>query len=129
MWLYHRVMSPNDAGGMAMSSLIRVYTVCPDLSVRKLRKITAGWLEDGIKNPAVPRDCGDDAEVKIWHLSPTMLCPRYHWPNWFWFDFCFTALQHILRHFGCGQLAYPHCSWASLLGSLPVLTAHSFAST
>ena len=25
-------------------------------------------------------------------------------------------------------LTYPHCSWASLLGSLPVLSAHSFAS-
>ena len=46
----------------------------------------------------------------------------------FWFDFCFTALQHILGHFGRGQLTYPHCSWASLLGSLPVLSAHSFAS-
>ena len=23
---------------------------------------------------------------------------------WFWFDFCFTALQHILGHFGRGQL-------------------------
>ena len=22
----------------------------------------------------------------------------------FWFDFCFTALQHILGHFGRGQL-------------------------
>ena len=25
-------------------------------------------------------------------------------------------------------LTYSHCSWASLLGSLPVLSAHSFAS-
>ena len=31
---------------------------------------------------------------------------------------CFTAL----RHFSC------HCSWASLLGSLSVLSTHSFAS-
>ena len=38
---------------------------------------------------------------------------------------CFTALRHILGHFGRGQ---PHCSWASLLGSLPVLSAHSFPS-
>ena len=45
-----------------------------------------------------------------------------------WFDFCFMALQHILGHFGHGQLTYPHCSWASLLSSLPVLSAHSFAS-
>ena len=24
------------------------------------------------------------------------------WNLWFWFDFCFTALQHILGHFGSG---------------------------
>ena len=63
MWFYHRVMSPRDADGMAnsadpdqtappqcrpwsdcssRSSLIWVCTVCPDLSVRKLRKITVG---------------------------------------------------------------------------------------
>ena len=41
---------------------------------------------------------------------------------------CFMALRHILGHFGLGQLSYPYCSWASLLGSLPVLSAHSFAS-
>ena len=40
----------------------------------------------------------------------------------------FTALQHILGQFGRGQLTYPHCSWASLLGSLPLLSVHSFAS-
>ena len=56
MWLYHRVMSPKEADRMAnsvdpdqtapwsdcspWSSLIWVYTVCPDLSVRKLRNIT-----------------------------------------------------------------------------------------
>ena len=59
MWLYHRVMSPNDADGMANSAdpdqtapmvnsvdpdqtapLIWVCTVCSDLSVRKFRIIT-----------------------------------------------------------------------------------------
>ena len=48
MWLYHRVRSPNDADGMAdsvdpdqtRSSLIWVCTVCPGISVRKLRIIT-----------------------------------------------------------------------------------------
>ena len=25
-------------------------------------------------------------------------------PSQFWFDFCFTALRHILGHFGRGQL-------------------------
>ena len=47
---------------------------------------------------------------------------------WVWFNFCFTALRHILGHFGRGQFTKPHCSWASLLGSLPVLYANSFAS-
>ena len=45
-----------------------------------------------------------------------------------WLYYCFTALWHILGHFKCGQLANPHCSWASLLDSLPVLGAHSLAS-
>ena len=49
MCLYHIVMSPNDADGMANSedpdqtaprSLIWVCTVCPGISVRKLRIIT-----------------------------------------------------------------------------------------
>ena len=31
-------------------------------------------------------------------------------------------------HFGRGQLTYPHCSWASLLGSLQILSTYSFAS-
>ena len=34
----------------------------------------------------------------------------------------FTALRHISCHFGLGQLAYSHCSCASLLGSLQVLS-------
>ena len=37
---------------------------------------------------------------------------------------CFTALWHFSGHFGRGQLNYPHCSWASLLGTLPLLCAH-----
>ena len=47
MWLYHRVMGPKQADGMAnsvdpgqtRSSLIWVYTVCLGLSVWKLRII------------------------------------------------------------------------------------------
>ena len=38
-------------------------------------------------------------------------------------------IQHIVGHFGRSQLSSSHCSWASLLGSLPVLSAHSFASS
>ena len=47
MWLYHSVMSPNDADGMANSvdpdqpaPLIWVCTVCPGISVQKLRITT-----------------------------------------------------------------------------------------
>ena len=44
MWLYQRVMSPNDTDGIAnsvslRSSLIWVCTVCLGISVRKFRKI------------------------------------------------------------------------------------------
>ena len=54
MWPYHRVMSPNDADGMANSvdpdqTVPLVCTVCPDLSVRKLRKITV-MFESGCFN-------------------------------------------------------------------------------
>ena len=56
MWLYHRVMSPNDADGMANSvdpdqtapSLIWVCTVCPGISVRKLRIITVLYFSIAI---------------------------------------------------------------------------------
>ena len=41
---------------------------------------------------------------------------------------CFTALRNFWSHFGRCQLTYPHCFWASLLGSSPILGAHSFAS-
>ena len=52
MWLYNRVMSPNDADGMANSvdpdqtapRLIWICTVCPGISVRKLRIITVSLL-------------------------------------------------------------------------------------
>ena len=37
-----------------------------------------------------------------------------------WLYWCFTALQHFSGHFRRGQLTYPHCSWASLQGSLSV---------
>ena len=40
---------------------------------------------------------------------------------------CFTALRHFSGHFGRDQLTYPHSSWESLLGSLSVHSAHSFA--
>ena len=55
MCLYHRVISPNSADGMAnsvaldQSSLIWVCTVCPGISVRKLRIITVrSFLESMI---------------------------------------------------------------------------------
>ena len=44
-----------------------------------------------------------------------------------WLVGCIIFLRPILGHFERGQLVYPHCSRASLLGNLPVLSAHSFA--
>ena len=44
-----------------------------------------------------------------------------------WFLF-YGPSTHFWGNFGYGQLTLPHCSWAILLGSLPVLSAHSFAS-
>ena len=62
MWLYHRVMSPHDADGMANSvdpdqtaPLIWVCTVCPGISVQKLRIIAVtieikSWLLNFFNN-------------------------------------------------------------------------------
>ena len=48
----------------------------------------------------------------------------------FFVELIFTALRHFSGHFEPGQFTYPHCSMtlAILLGSLSVLSAHSFVS-
>ena len=38
------------------------------------------------------------------------------------------ALRHFSGHFGHGQLTYPHCTWATFLDNLQVLSINSFAS-
>ena len=43
-------------------------------------------------------------------------------------ELVFYGPSTLLRSFRAGQLNYPHCSRASILGSLPVLSAHYFAS-
>ena len=58
-WIYYRVMSPKNADGFAnsvdldqtapLSSLIWVLTVCPDLSVQKLRIITVSTVAYRLK--------------------------------------------------------------------------------
>ena len=55
------------------------------------------------------------------------MCLQPVWDGWL-VVLVFTALQHFSGHFGRVQLTYPHCSWASHPGNLPVLSAHSFAS-
>ena len=50
MWLYRRVMNPNNAEGIANSvdpdqtAPLWVCTVCPGISVRKLRIITVLYM-------------------------------------------------------------------------------------
>ena len=39
---------------------------------------------------------------------------------------CFTAAWHFSGYFWHGQLTYPHRSWATLLGNLPVLKSTFF---
>ena len=68
MWLYHMVISPNDADRMAKSvdpdqTLIWVRTVCPGISVRKLRIITVTRMHTG-------QNCAgslEDQEWFCWH--------------------------------------------------------------
>ena len=49
-----------------------------------------------------------DLKIKVdhfdLHFTVQWFCP-ISWrlfDDWFWFDFCFTALQQFLGHFGCG---------------------------
>ena len=64
----------------------------------------------------VNRNVFSGDQLRAWFYPKLLLC------------WCFTALRHFSGNFGCGQLIYPHCSWANLLGSLPVLSEHSFTS-
>ena len=85
--LYHRVNSPNDADGMAnsvdpdqvapRSSLIWVCTVCPGISVRKLRIITV---------------CSKVFNGKIGHTA-------YHWYCCLYFTECWQVTQLSFRMF------------------------------
>ena len=70
---------------------------------------------------------GTSTSMHICHdIITSILCSKTFWLV-SWLYYCFTAVRYILGNFKRSQLAYPHCSWASLLGSLPVLSAHSFA--
>ena len=94
MWLYHSVMSPKDADGIAnsvdpdqtpQSSLILVCTVCPDLYVRKLRIITV-FLFTGDRRKTERNNARVEyAEVKV---RPRCSTPRescYWWTlSWGW---------------------------------------------
>ena len=64
---------------------------------------------------------GISTSVPICHgIITSILCSKTFWLVSCLY-YCFTVLRHILGHLEHGQLAYPHCSWASLIGSLPVL--------
>ena len=83
---------------------------CPHIFIQRLQSLILAWL------------CTLAFTSQEWNVVAALfmlLC------------LCFTALRHILGHFGRGQLTFPHCSWASLLGSLgslPVLGTYSLAS-
>ena len=55
-------------------------------------------------------------------------CSRAHNTNFGLVWFLFYGASTHFRSFRAWSVNLPHCSWASLLGSLPVLSAHSFAS-
>ena len=67
---------------------------------------------------------GISTSMPICHgIITSILCSKTFWLVSCLY-YCFTVLRHILGHLERGQLAYPHCSWASLIGSLPVLTVN-----
>ena len=62
-------------------------------------------------------------------ISPTPICSTHaEYMDLLICCIVFYSPSTLFRSFGRGQLSCPHCSWASLLGGLPVLSAHSFAS-
>ena len=83
-----------------------------------------GWSESSLGAQSFCWFCHEAAHIQqsvsvltdLWLLLLLLLC------------WCFTALRQFSGHFGRGQLTCPHCSWASLVGSLPVLNAHFFTS-
>ena len=67
------------------------------------------YLEDEFENTQLCQksQLGQQSRRKDTDQEPiqsnSISCPRYQ-QEMFWFDFCFTGLQHILGHFERGQL-------------------------
>ena len=106
------------------SSLIRVYTVSTSVCMF--------WTHDSIVEPHC---LNFRISTAIFRVSDYLGVLRY-----FSWSSVFSTVETsccvgVLRPFdifqviaGTVKLTYPHCSWASLLRSLPVLSTHSFAS-
>ena len=96
MWLYHRVMSPNDADWMANSvdpdqtaPLIWFCTVCPGISVRKLRIVMIVLL-------------------KMRHVMRVLFFSSF--VNSFFKRACAAIQCDYMSHFLVGPFAYFHTS-------------------
>ena len=60
-------------------------------------------IKVSIELPVATRSLRDMAE-KLLNATLNPDKQQQHKNVWFLFDFCFTALQHMLGHFGRGQL-------------------------
>ena len=67
------------------------------------------WLGRNLNSSEILCMSSLSANIKRIESKATEKRWRHHFPHYksigtFWFDFCFTALQHILGNFGRGQL-------------------------
>ena len=63
-----------------------------EMKWKKKKKFKEKWCHNGIRTAA--------PDNKLFSLNHHAIYRIV----WCWFDICFTALQHILGHFGRGQL-------------------------
>ena len=107
MWLYHRVMSPNDADGMANSadpdqtvwSGSALFT--QTFLVRKFRKITVFkftslFSKSQVYNSKTAREYTNTSMHMNWYSTAIKLMPS-NWSNYCCWRVFFTAYQWILK--------------------------------
>ena len=90
-YILSEVVYVMTSGGQIFRLLIRIASPINTHIDGELKKIVL-WLSSYTQII-----CFSAHIPHLWYIT-VMYCSK------FWFDFCFTALQHILGHFGRGQL-------------------------
>ena len=113
LYKYNMVCIPTQITGHSCLNTTLFFNILKLVLRKAVRVISTPGIHTGIST-----------SMPICHgIITSILCSKTFWLVSWLYD-CFTVLRHILGHLERGQLTYPHCSWASLLGSLPVLTVN-----